>query len=94
MPSDPLTLEEFLQDFPDSFSGSDFLDTTESGAMQTLPWPFCFLYNNKPFSQQNIYAPSPETAAITAENLVQKLNAVAPSKGYPPLFSATPGDCP
>lgn len=92
MPEDNPTLEEFQSNFPDIFSDTNASAIIESD-MQTLPWPFCFLYNNMPWWQQTINAPSPETAAITAENLVQLLNKAAPGLGYQPLFSARAGGC-
>ena len=88
MPPDNPTLEEF----PDIFSDAGTSPTTESD-VQMLPWPFCFRYNTIPWSQQSINAPSPDTAAITAGNLVQLLNNAAPGLGYQPLFSATAGNC-
>jgi len=92
MPPDNPTLEEFQSNFPDIFSSADTSVISETD-VQTLSWPFCFLYNTRTCWQQNINAPSPETAAITAENLVQLLNKAAPGLGYQPLFSAVGGNC-
>ncbi len=94
MASDDPTVEEFQENFPDIFSNASASTTTEDVVIQTLPWPFCFYYNNSPWWRQSINAPSPETAAITAENIVQLLNKAAPTLGYQPLFSAVAGDCP
>ena len=91
MPDNP-TLEEFQSNFPDIFSDENTSAIAEAD-VQMLPWPFCFRYNNMPWWQQTINAPSPEAAAITAGNIVQLLNNAAPGLGYQPLFSATGGNC-
>jgi hypothetical protein len=61
---------------------------------QNLPFLFCFRFNGRPWTTMPVFAPSPSEAAISAANLVAKLNAVAPLKGFPPLFDAVAGACP
>ena len=78
-------LSEFETEIPDS--------SLELDAEQKLPFPFCFHYNNRPWSTIVVYAQSPDAAANSAAAVVGRFNRLAPSLGYPPLFSAVAGAC-
>lgn len=79
---------------PDPFASPPAEQLVEGGAVVNLPWEFCVSYNGRQRGTQIIYAPSPESAARTAEQWLFLLNNVwAPSQGYPPLFTITGGRC-
>ncbi len=61
--------------------------------IQNLPWPFCILYNGASYQSQIIFAPDPDTAATTANQIVGQLNQIAQVLRYPPLFSVTASSC-
>jgi len=81
------TAEEVEVNFAELVTG---LDTSDN----TAQWPFCFIYgNNIRRDFQMIWAPSPEEATLTANQLTQKANDIAVSLGYRPLWRWKAGDC-
>jgi hypothetical protein len=67
---------------------SDSGSVTAPVDVTNLPFTFCFRYNGQPNYSLTIWAPDPNSAAITAEQMVYLLNT-----SYPPLWSATAGSC-
>ncbi|MEU4876974.1 hypothetical protein [Streptomyces sp. NPDC021608] len=61
---------------------------------QLFPFPFCFLYNGRPWQSMTLLAPGGAEAATTADQLVGLLNLAASRRGFPALFSVTGGTCP
>lgn len=62
--------------------------------VQMLPFPFCLLFNSKPWQTITVAAPSPELAALTIEQFVQLINETLVKRGYPPnMCSARSGSC-
>lgn len=64
-----------------------------SGAQTMISFPFCFLYNQRPWGTIVIAAPSPDLAALTAEQLVDLFNKQLVDLKYPPLCTARSGAC-
>lgn len=58
-----------------------------------LPWPFCLRYNGQPYQNMTVYAPDPNSAALSFAQTVRLFNDAAVATGYPPLFSGTAGPC-
>jgi hypothetical protein len=62
--------------------------------VQMIPFPFCLLFNGKPWQTIIVAAPSPELAALTMEQYVQLKNAELVNAHYPPnMCSARSGAC-
>jgi hypothetical protein len=64
-----------------------------SGAQTMISFPFCFLYNQRPWGTVIIAAPSPELAALTAGQLVDLINKQLVDLKYPPVCTARGGEC-
>ena len=62
--------------------------------IQLFPFPFCILYNGRPWRSMTLMAPGVDEAVTTATQIVDLLNQTATRKGFPALFSATDGICP
>ena len=74
--------------------GAQAMDTTtDGGAIQAIPFPFCLLYNGRPWHPITIAAPSPDLAAMTVSQIVQLLNDQLVRMGYAALCTAVPGTC-
>jgi hypothetical protein len=78
---------------PEPFPESPAPVEVDVGAVQMIPWEFCLTYAGRPYATQVIAAPSPELAALTAEQYVALLNAWARTSVYPPSFAIQPGRC-
>jgi hypothetical protein len=82
-----------MADLMDIDVGSEVANL-QSGALADWPaWDFCLSYNSAPYMPIKLAAPSPDAAAVTMNQLVARLNAIAPGLGYQPLFGWTSGSC-
>jgi hypothetical protein len=78
-----------LSTFPSDISVPSNLTADQvSGALDTgvqfTPFPFCLLFASRPWQTITVAAPSPEAAASTTDQFVQRLNGTLASLGYPP----------
>jgi hypothetical protein len=86
-----------LSVFPD-FAMIENLSADESSGQnastQNLPFPFCVRFLGRQWGTLVIGAPSPDDAATTMDQIVQRANAGLVQMGYPPnTCSWTSGAC-
>jgi hypothetical protein len=62
--------------------GEITLATTE-GVQNIGPFPFCFSVNGRPWGQQDFYAPDPDAAAVSAQQMAGVYQGLLRALGYP-----------
>lgn len=94
--------DDSLQDLDATLSGIDVDSTladvqagaTPADTITLLNFVFCILNSGRSWKTLQVSAPSPELAAATMDQLVQKLNEVLVQMGYPPnLLTWSSGAC-
>jgi hypothetical protein len=66
----------------------------QTDAEQLLQFPFCLLFNGKPWQTIIVAAPSPDLAALTMEQYVALINKALVAAHYPPnMCTARSGEC-
>ena len=82
-----------MVDIPQIDVSSELSDLQAEGDSNWPSWDFCLLYENTPYAPIKLAAPSPEAAAGTMSQVVDRLNRIAQQMGYPPHFSWANGVC-
>lgn len=88
-----------LSTFPDvefstQLTADDSRESTDA-AVQMIPFPFCLLFANRPWTTITVAAPDPQSAASTMDQFVtQVVNPTLQRMGYPPnICSWNAGAC-
>jgi len=63
---------------------ADVNSETQPASTQTIPFPFCVLFLGRQWGTLVVAAPSPEEAATTMDQIIQRVNTGLVSMGYPP----------
>jgi hypothetical protein len=81
-------------DVPSTLTADTSNQPQATDAEQLLQFPFCLLFNGKPWTTIVVAAPSPDLAALTMEQYVQLINAALVNAHYPPnMCTARSGSC-